>query len=70
MAVPTYKQIQASVRLSNGISVKTCWIAEVKREMGLTRGPAPNRGQGTGAPPCPKDYRVAIKRCILEHLAG
>lgn len=23
--------------------VKTCEIAEVKREMGLTRGPAPNR---------------------------
>ena len=69
MVLPTYKQIQTSVRSNIGISVKTCWIAEVKREMGLTRGPAPNRGQGAGAPPCPPHYKEAIRRCIRESLA-
>ena len=68
--MPTYKQIQVSVRQSVGVTVKTCWIAEVKREMGLTRGPAPNRGQGEGAPPCPQHYKDAIRRCMLEHLKG
>ena len=45
-------------------SVKTCWIAEVKRELGLTGRSAHNAGRGRGAPPCPPRYRDAIRRFI------
>ena len=65
--VPTYKRLQACVSEDLGVkpsSVKTCWIAEVKRELGLTGGRASNAGQGKGAPPCPPRYRLAIERRI------
>ena len=68
VASPTYKQIQQHVSQELGVapsSVKTCWIAEVKRELGLSSHRAPNAGQGRGAPPCPPRYRDAIRRFIL-----
>lgn len=64
----TYHQLQETVAARLGIlpsSVKTCWIAEVKRELGLTRGAAPNHGRGVGAPPCPERCRKAIREAIL-----
>ena len=64
---PTYKQLQFCVSHALGVrpaSVKTCWIAEVKRSLGLAGKRAPNAGQGNGAPPCPPRYRVAIKHCV------
>ena len=64
--MPTYKQVAECVRRRTGRTVKTCWIAEVKCELGMTRGPAHNRGQGIGAPPCPARYREAIRACILS----
>ncbi len=63
----TYKQIQQRAAQFLGVrpsSVKTCWIAEVKRESGETRGTAPNSGIGKGAPPCPPSYRTAIERAL------
>ena len=63
----TYREIQHSASQELGVkpsSVKTCWIAAVKRELGLTKGRAPNAGKGRGAPPCPPRYRDAIVRCI------
>ena len=62
--MPTYKEIAECVRRSTGRTVKTCWIAEVKRELGLTMRAAPNRGQGAGAPPCPERYKEPIRRCL------
>lgn len=62
-----YKQIQNYVASELDVqasSVKTCWIAEVKRQFGLTQRRASNAGQGKGAPPCPPRYRRAIARCI------
>ena len=64
--MPTYKEIAACVRRRTGRTVKTCWIAEVKREMGLTTRTAWNRGQGAGAPPCPPQYKEAIRNCLLS----
>ncbi len=67
-AVKTYRQIQrqaAAILNVRPSTVRRCWIAEVKRALGLTRGPAPNTGQGRGAPPCPKKYKVGIRR-VLE----
>lgn len=48
-------------------SVRTCWIAEVKRAHGMTRGAAPNSGKGVGVPPCPRRYWEAIERAILSN---
>ena len=45
----TYKEIQRYVFRELGVqpsSVKTCWIAEVKREFRRTQGRAPNVGKG------------------------
>ena len=60
----TYKQIVECVKRRTGRTVKTCWVAEVKRELGLTTKAAWNRGQGAGAPPCPARYKEAIRQCI------
>ena len=47
------------------MAIKTCHIAWVKREMGLTRGPAWNRlGQGPKVPPPPQHIRQAIRSFI------
>jgi len=45
-------------------SVKTCWIAEVKRSLGFPVRPAWNRGQGKGAPPRPPNIRRAIQEVL------
>ena len=63
----TYKDIQRKAATILGVrpsSVKTCWIAEAKRELGLTCGVAPNTGHGQGAPPCPPGYKDVIKRIL------
>lgn len=65
----TYTDVQQKVAAILGVrpgSVKTCWIAAVNRERGETRGPAPNRGQGRGAPPYPPEYRTAIRRVLTN----
>ena len=66
-STPTYMQIQQHVSQELDVapnSVKTCWIAEVKRELGLTVNRAHNSGQGQGAPPCPPRYRETIRRFV------
>ena len=63
--VSTYRQVIECVKQKTGRTVKTCWVAEVKRELGLTTRVAPNRGQGAGAPPCPPRYKEAIRQCLF-----
>ena len=63
----TYRDIRQQVALILGVrpgSVRDCWIADVKRERGEIRGPAPNRGKGRAAPSCPVAYREAIRRVL------
>lgn len=43
MQVMTYQQIQETYRKLYGKTVKSCWIADVRRGMGLTTRVAPNR---------------------------
>lgn len=65
----TYRDIQEQVSRNLDISaasVKTCWIAEVKRSHGMTKRIAPNRGNGKGAPPCPQNYWNAIQKALLS----
>ena len=68
--MPTYKQIIECVQLRIGRTVKTCWIAEVKREMGLTTRVAWNRGMGAGSSPCPSQYKDAIRNCLLDSMVS
>jgi hypothetical protein len=63
----TYVDIRHQVAAILGVrpgSVRDCWIADVKRERGAIRGPAPNRGKGRAAPSCPARYRQAIRRVL------
>ena len=63
----TYKQIQEHVRRQTGRAVKTCWIAHVMADEGLTRRTAPNRISPTERQhPCPDGKRPAI-RDALRH---
>lgn len=60
-----YKDVQEYVRATDGFVPKSCWIAEVLSEHGLTRSVAPNRRDG--APrlhPCPEKKRPAIERAL------
>ena len=57
----TYREIQEHVRTHTGRVPKTCWIAHVKSDLGLTMRTAPNRfSASTRQIPCPPDKRQAI----------
>ena len=50
VSMATYKQIVECVKRCTGRTVKTCWIAEVKRELGLSTlraRPSTRRRSGT-----------------------
>ena len=64
--IPTYRQIIECVQGRTCRTIKTCWIADVKRELGLTTRTAWNHGRGKGAPPCPERYKEAIRSCLAE----
>jgi hypothetical protein len=65
----TYREIQARVQNEAGFVVKTCWIAHVLSDHGLTRRTAPNRAnQGIRVHPCPPGKRAAIE-AALRHFA-
>jgi len=54
--------------LNSSASIRTCWIAWVKRELGLTRGRAPNNLGNLVQPPPPSVQR-AIRDFIEEFRA-
>ena len=61
----TYKQVQQEVKVRNGISVKTCWIAHVKELNGLAPRNAPNRHSATSrVHPCPDRVRPFIEEAM------
>jgi hypothetical protein len=60
-----YKDIQEYVRAKNGFVPKSCWIAEVLSDHGLTKSVAPNRRDGTQRlHPCPVGKRPAIEGAL------
>jgi len=59
----TYKQIQEYVAKKYGVTVKTCWIADVKDTHGLVKRPAPSR-KGERKNPCPLKYRDMIEDAL------
>jgi hypothetical protein len=57
----TYRQIQERVNTTDAFIPKTCWIAHVTSDFGLTRGAAPNRANASVRKyPCPPEKRPAI----------
>jgi len=66
---PTYRAIAAAVRKADGFSVKTCWIADVLRQLGYPVKDAPNRKGREPVNPCPAARVAAIRRAV-RHLTG
>jgi hypothetical protein len=61
----TYNEIQSYVRKKNGFVVKTCWIAHVKADHGLTARLAPNRvNPSKRIHACPPDKRGTIEAAL------
>lgn len=60
----SYREIQNYIRAQNGFVPKTCWIAHVKADFGLTKGNAPNRTNPERQYPCPDDKRAAIESAL------
>ena len=57
----TYKEIQVYVKEQKGYSIKTCWIADMKKQVGMTMRKAPNRyDENFRTNPCPEDKKAAI----------
>lgn len=62
----TYKQIQAEYRQRYGRTVKTCWIADVKRKHGKTTRVAPNRAGEEPQEPCPAHIFPKLEELMNE----
>lgn len=64
----TYEEIQMTTKELFGFVPKTCWIADVKADFGLTTRFAPNRVSHTRRKhPCPVGKRDALIQ-VLAHL--
>jgi hypothetical protein len=64
----TYKSIQSEYKIKHGKTIKSCWIADVKRELHLTKRIAYNRIDAEFVRyPCPtNEIRENIKKIIQE----
>ena len=63
----TYGNIQRYVKNKSGKSVKTCWIADVKRSHHLTTRVSANRlDKDTVKYPCPKDRWQEIEDALAH----
>ena len=61
----TYKEIQTYVRENHSITIKTCWIADMKEKCGLPKKIAPNRiSKDSKVYPCPVDKEEIIKEAF------
>lgn len=61
----TYARIQAYVREQSGFTPKSCWIAHVLSDHGLTHKTSPNRiDKAARVHPCPDAKRPAIEAAL------
>ncbi|PWB95539.1 hypothetical protein C5689_02530 [Methylosinus sporium] len=61
----TYQAIAERVKETYGRVPKTCYIADVKASLGLTRGQAPNRfDRAARVHPCPSAFRPHIEAAL------
>ena len=61
----SYKQAQELFKKRHGKIAKTCWIADIKREHGKTKGPAHNR-HGDYKYPCPESDRPNLTKVLKD----
>ena len=67
MGTPSYEQIREKVLADTGIKIhKTCYIAEVFRNFGLTTRTSWNSGKGRGSPQCPEKTFKAIEAALRD----
>lgn len=63
----TYAQLQTLIKARAGFVPKTCWLAHVRADHGLTRGAAPNRRDPTRRlQSCPPAKRAAIEAVMRD----
>jgi hypothetical protein len=60
----TYQQIQNWVKNNYGFVPKTCWIADVKHQSGISMRQAPNRQGQERIYPCPKEKFEPIQKAL------
>lgn len=65
--MPTYREIQAEVKVRYGFVPKTCWIADVKERIGQQPRKAPNRQDAERMVPCPPD-KVELIASVIRSL--
>ena len=64
----TYKEIQQTVRDIAGNVPKTCWIAHVLSDHGLTNRQAANRiDSRERTNPCPPEKRPSLEKALRLH---
>ena len=64
----TYKKTQEIYRSKHKKTVKTCWIADVKRQMGFEVKDAPNKQGIDIINKCPDEHINPIKDIINQYL--
>lgn len=63
----TYAKISSHVKAAHHFTPKTCWIAHVKFDHGLTRGVSPNSlSLNARKHPCPPNRRTAIEGALAH----
>ena len=61
----TYKEIQEYVKNKYKVTIKTCWIADIKEKNNLITRNAPNRiSQNKRMYPCPVKHKVKIEEAF------
>lgn len=61
----TYKQIQDYIKNKYQVTVKTCWIAHVKEELGLPLKPSKRSSEGKPRVyQCPEDKLSLIREAF------
>ena len=64
--IMTYKDIQNKYRSQYGTTIKTCWIADVKRQMGFNVRDAANKQGEDIKNKCPTERIDKIKNIIIN----
>lgn len=63
----TYREIQLAVKKDFNFVPKTCWIAHVLPDHGLTKRQSPNRISATKRKyPCPDHRRADIEKVLRQ----
>ncbi|MGB0880990.1 MAG: hypothetical protein ACPGTO_10525 [Polaribacter sp.] len=63
----TYKEVQSIYKEKYGRIIKSCWIADIKRELNLTKRKAYNRINDDRVEyPCPENIKENLMKIIKD----